>query len=124
LTFNGQIDNPGLDLLALRQNLAVRAGVEIRGTALSPVVKLVSVPEVSDSDKLAWLVFGHGMDRVGQDQFAMLSLAAGALLSQGQSVPLQTRFARAAGLDSFNVGGTDAESASVSLGKRLAPSLY
>ncbi len=124
LVFNGQIDNPGLDILALRQNMAVRAGVEIRGTALNPAIKLVSVPEVSDSDKLAWLVLGHGMDRVGQDQFAMLSLAAGALLSQGQSVPLQTRFARAAGLDSFNVGGSDAESASVSLGKRLAPNLY
>lgn len=124
MIFNGQVDNPGLDILALRQNLAVRAGVEIRGTALNPAVKLVSVPEVSDSDKLAWLVFGHGMDRVGQDQFAMLSLAAGALLSQGQSVPLQTRFARAAGLDSFNVSGADPETASVSLGKRLAPNLY
>ena len=124
LIFSGPVDNPGLNILALRQNLAVRAGVEIRGTALNPAVKLVSIPEVSDSDKLAWLVLGHGMDRVGQDQFAMLSLAAGALLSQGQSVPLQTRFARAAGLDTFHVGGSDAETASVSLGKRLIPNLY
>jgi translocation and assembly module TamB len=124
LVFIGPVNNPGLNILALRQNLAVRAGVEIHGTVLNPAVKLVSIPEVSDSDKLAWLVLGHGMDRAGQDQFAMLSLAAGALLSQGQSVPLQTRLARAAGLDTFHVGGSDAESASVSLGKRLAPNLY
>ncbi len=124
LVFSGPVDNPGLNILALRQNLAVRAGVEIRGTVLNPAIKLVSIPEVSDSDKLAWLVLGHGMDRVGQDQFAMLSLAAGALLSQGQSVPLQTRFARTAGLDTFQIGGSDAETASVSLGKRLAPNLY
>jgi len=124
LVFSGPVDNPGLNILALRQNLAVRAGVEIRGTVLNPAIRLVSIPEVSDSEKLAWLVLGHGMDRVGQDQFAMLSLAAGALLSQGQSVPLQTRFARAAGLDTFHVGGSDAETASISLGKRLAPNLY
>jgi translocation and assembly module TamB len=124
LNFSGPVDNPGLNILALRQNMAVRAGVEIRGNVLNPTVKLVSIPEVSDSDKLSWLVLGHGIDQAGQDQFAMLSLAAGALLSQGQSVPLQTRFARAAGLDSFNVGGSSPENTSVSLGKRLASNLY
>ncbi len=124
LNFSGPVDNPGLNILALRQNMAVRAGVEIKGNVLNPSVKLVSIPEVSDSDKLSWLVLGHGIDQAGQDQFAMLSLAAGALLSQGQSVPLQTRFARAAGLDSFNVGGSDAQNTSVSLGKRLASNLY
>ncbi|MEY3747201.1 MAG: hypothetical protein RL194_660 [Pseudomonadota bacterium] len=124
LNFSGPADNPGLDILALRQNVTVRAGVEIRGSVLSPAIRLVSIPEVSDSEKLSWLVFGHGMDQVGKDQFAILSLAAGALLSQGQSVPLQTSFARAAGLDSFNIGGSDTENVSFNLGKRLAPNLY
>lgn len=124
LNFSGPLDNPGLDILALRPNLAVQAGVEIKGSAQTPVVKLVSTPDVPDSDKLSWLVLGHGLDEAGQDQFAMLSLAAGALLSQGQSVPLQTRFARAAGLDSFNISGSDVDSASVSLGKQLASNLY
>lgn len=124
LNFSGPVDNPGLNILALRQNMAVRAGVEIRGNVLNPIIKLVSIPEVSDSDKLSWLVLGHGIDRAGQDQFAILSLAAGVLLSQGQSVPLQTRFARAAGLDSFNIGGGSAENTSVRLGKRLASNLY
>lgn len=124
LNFSGPIDNPGLDILALREHATVRAGVEIRGSVLNPAIRLVSIPEVSDSEKLSWLVFGHGMDQVGKDQFAILSLAAGALLSQGQSVPLQTSFARAAGLDSFNIGGSDAENVSFNLGKRLAPNLY
>jgi translocation and assembly module TamB len=124
LNFSGPIDNPGLDILALREHATVRAGVEIKGSVLNPAIRLVSIPEVSDSEKLSWLVFGHGMDQVGKDQFAILSLAAGALLSQGQSVPLQTSFARAAGLDSFNIGGSDAENVSFNLGKRLAPNLY
>jgi translocation and assembly module TamB len=54
----------------------------------------------------------------------MLSLAAGVLLSQGQSVPLQTQLARAAGLDEFSFAGGDAESASLTFGKRITSQLY
>lgn len=124
INFSGPIDNPGLNLTAMRDNQAVKAGVEITGNVMMPTVKLVSTPNVPDSDKLSWLVLGHGMDQAGKNEFAMLSLAAGALLSQGQSVPLQTRMARAAGLDSFSIGGSDVQSSSVNFGKRLSPKLY
>ncbi|CAG0959313.1 Translocation and assembly module subunit TamB [Methylophilaceae bacterium] len=124
LYFSGPVNNPSLSIRAMRQYLPVLAGVEITGTAQSPSVKLVSIPDVPDSDKLSWLVLGHGIDQAGRDQFAMLSLAAGAILSQGQSVPLQTRLARAAGLDSFNVSGSNAETSRISLGKRLSSNLY
>ncbi|MCB5184667.1 translocation/assembly module TamB domain-containing protein [Methylobacillus gramineus] len=124
INFSGPIDNPGLNISAMRDNQTVKAGVEITGNALMPTVKLVSTPNVPDSDKLSWLVLGHGMDQAGKSEFAMLSLAAGALLSQGQSVPLQTRMARAAGLDSFSIGGSDVQSSSVNFGKRLSSKLY
>jgi translocation and assembly module TamB len=124
LNFSGPVNNPGLNIRALRENMKVRAGVEIRGNVLNPAVKLISDPDVSDNEKLSWLVLGHGIDQANQDQFAILSLAAGALLSQGQSVPMQTRFAQAAGLDTLNVGGSDAETASISFGKRLASNLH
>ena len=32
LYFDGPLDNPGLDVLALRKNLPVEAGVEVTGT--------------------------------------------------------------------------------------------
>lgn len=124
INFSGPIDNPGLNLTAMRDNQTVKAGVEITGNVMMPTVKLVSTPNVPDSDKLSWLVLGHGMDQAGKNEFAMLSLAAGALLSQGQSVPLQTRMARAAGLDSFSIGGSDVQSSSVNFGKRLSSKLY
>lgn len=54
----------------------------------------------------------------------MLSLAAGVILSQGQSVPLQTQIARAAGLDELSFSGGDASSASLVFGKRLSSRLY
>jgi len=124
LNFNGVMDNPGLNIRAMRDSKPVNAGVEITGSALIPEIKLVSDPNVPDTDKLAWLVLGHGTEQAGKNDFAILSLAAGALFSQGQSVPLQSQIARAAGLDEFSFAGGDAENASVTLGKRLSSQLY
>ena len=124
INFNGPIDNPGLDIRAMRNTKPVSAGVEITGTAVAPATKLVSNPNVSDTEKLSWLVLGHGLDQAGKNQYAMLSLAAGALFSSNESVPLQTKIARAAGLDELSFAGSDAETAAVSFGKRLTSDLY
>lgn len=64
------------------------------------------------------------MDQTTKNYHGMLSLAAGVILSQGQSVPLQTQLARAAGLDEFSFSGGDASSASLVFGKRLSSRLY
>lgn len=124
LNFSGPIDNPGLNIRAMRNSKPVNAGIEISGSAFLPITKLVSDPNVADSEKLSWLVLGHGMDKAGKNDYGMLSLAAGVLLSQGQSVPLQTQLARAAGLDEFSFSGGDAESAALTFGKRLTSQLY
>ncbi|NOU40405.1 MAG: hypothetical protein HOO85_03955 [Methylotenera sp.] len=124
LNFNGPMNNPGLNIRAMRNSKPVNAGVEITGSAFAPVTKLVSDPNVADTEKLSWLVLGHGMDQTGKNDYGMLSLAAGVLLSQGQSVPLQTQLARAAGLDEFSFAGGDAESASLTFGKRITSQLY
>ncbi len=124
LHFNGPMDNPGLNIRAMRNSKPVNAGVEITGSAFMPITKLVSDPNVAETEKLSWLVLGHGMDQTGKNDYGMLSLAAGVLLSQGQSVPLQTQLARAAGLDEFSFAGGDAESAALVFGKRLTSKLY
>lgn len=122
--FSGAVDNPGLNIRAMRNSTPVNAGVEISGTAFVPIIKLVSIPDVVDSEKLSWLVLGYGLDKTSKNDYALLSLAAGALLSQGDSVPLQTKMARAAGLDELSLGGSSVESASLTLGKRLSSQLY
>lgn len=158
ISFNGAIDNPGLNIRAMRNGVSenanlittnaetqntigeitgsnfsqttssnlqnVNAGVEITGSGLDPRIKLVSEPNVPDTEKLSWLVLGRGTDSAGKNDFAMLSLAAGAVLSQGDSMPLQTKLARAAGLDEFGFTGSDAETASLTFGKRLSSQLY
>ena len=61
LIFDGPIDNPALDIVALRKNLQVEAGVKVTGTARVPRVELTSEPPVPDGEKLSWLVLGQGL---------------------------------------------------------------
>lgn len=125
LNFQGPLDNPGLNIVALRKNQEVEAGVAVTGTAQAPVVKLVSNPTVPDSEKLSWLVLGHGLSDTGGQEFDALQLAAGALLGVGQSVTLQQRIAHAAGLEEVSLKGAGSlETAVLTLGKRLSSRAY
>lgn len=123
LHFVGPIDNPGIDVLAVRKTPTVKAGVQVGGTVQRPVVKLVSDPAMPDTEKLAWLVLGHGLDSGGQQEFMLLQVAAGALLSQTESVNFQAKLAEALRIDSFDVSSGNGENLTrtvVSVGKRLS----
>lgn len=125
LSFNGLLDNPGLDILALRKDRPVQAGVAVTGTALAPIVRLVSIPEVPDADKLAWLVLGKGIDDSSREEIDLLGTAAAALLARGESVSTQARIAQYLGVDEVRLtGGGGLETAMVTVGKRLSKRLY
>ncbi|MBU1666514.1 MAG: translocation/assembly module TamB domain-containing protein, partial [Gammaproteobacteria bacterium] len=125
LNFQGPLDNPGLNILAMRKNQEVEAGVAITGSAQAPVVRLASNPTVPDSEKLSWLVLGHGISDAGSKEFDALQLAAGALLGAGESVTLQQRIAHAAGLEEVSLKGAGTlESSVLTLGKRLSSRAY
>lgn len=123
LHFIGPIDNPGLDVLAVRKTPTVKVGVQVGGTVQNPMVTLYSDPALPDTEKLAWLVLGHGLENSGQQEFVLLQMAAGALLNQAESVSLQAKMAETLGIDSFDVraGGSESlASTVVSVGKRLS----
>ena len=81
VVFDGPIDNPVLDIVAMRLATPVKAGVAVTGTVLSPRVKLVSDPEVPDAEKLSWLVLGVGFDDASSGaQMAALRAAAASLM--------------------------------------------
>lgn len=120
LSFAGPVDDPGLDIVALRKNQTVEAGVEIRGTAQAPSVRLVSNPSVPDSDKLSWLVLGRGIDDAGQGNLGLLNAAAGALLGSSQAASLQARMAYSLGLDELSLSGEGLEGTVLTLGKRIS----
>jgi translocation and assembly module TamB len=123
LSFVGPIDNPGLDVLAVRKTPTVKVGVQVRGTVQHPVVTLYSDPPLPDTEKLAWLVLGHGLEKGSQQEFALLQIAAGALLSQAESVNVQSQLAEALRIDTFGVRsgeGEDLATTVVSVGKRVS----
>ncbi len=98
----GPVDNPGLDILALRRVGEVRAGVVITGSTQQPQVKLYSEPSMQDIDILAYIVLGHPL---GEDRTQGLSLmqAAGLLLSAGQSATLQDQMKQRLGVDTLDI---------------------
>jgi translocation and assembly module TamB len=137
-TFSGAYDNPSIDVLAVRKRpdgdqlseTNVEAGVQVRGSALSPTAKLVSTPNVSDSEKLSWLVLGHGMEGTTGNEADVLSAAAGALLGgKGGTGGIQSKLANSLGIDELGVrqgAGQESGLAStvVTVGKRISSRLY
>ena len=123
--FAGPMELATLDVLAIRTVGEVRAGVRGTGTVQKPVVKLYSSPVMSDTDVLAYVVLGRP---IGQDgaQFDLLMVAAGALLSKGESAVLQDRLQRRLGLDVIEIqaGSGDVTASMVTVGKYLSPKLY
>ncbi|MBL8361989.1 MAG: translocation/assembly module TamB domain-containing protein [Rubrivivax sp.] len=125
LVFSGPPENPALDILALRPNLDARVGVAITGTFVNPRVRLYSDPEMSETDKLSWLVLGRPSDGLGRADTALLQRAAVALLSGEGEAPTDTLM-RTLGLDELTLRQSDGEvrETVISLGKQLSRRWY
>jgi translocation and assembly module TamB len=125
VTFTGEPDNPRLDVLALRQGLdAVDVGVEIVGGVAAPRVRLYSVPVMSDTDKLSWLVLGREPGAAGRADTALLQRAAVALLS-GEGESTSDQVIRSIGLDDLSLRQDDVSQETViSLGKQISDRWY
>jgi translocation and assembly module TamB len=125
LTFNGPIDNPQLDIEAIRPNLDVRVGVAVGGTVLVPRVRLFSEPDMSDADKLSWLLRGRASDGPGSGDTALLQAAAMALLAGDEPSVIDQLF-NVIGLDDLSLRQSDtvAGGTIVSIGKQLTRNWY
>ena len=127
LRFNGPLNNPALDITAMRRGEEVEAGVAVRGTVLAPRVTLVSEPPVPEAEKLSWLVLGRPLDTAtGNADLGALQSAAGALLSDSAASGVQSQIATAFGLDDFRIATNqdNVQQRIVTLGKRLSSRLY
>jgi translocation and assembly module TamB len=125
LVFNGPVGNPRLDIEATRPNIDVRVGVAISGTAASPRIRLFSEPEMSDLDKLSWLMLGRAGDELGSTDSALLQQAALALLA-GEGPSASDQLFQTIGLDQISLRQSDGEvrETIVSLGKQLSQRWY
>lgn len=124
LVFSGPIDNPALDINAVRKNLAVEAGVQISGTALAPQARLVSTPDVPDTEKLSWLILGHGLAASSKSDYGMLTSAAAGLLGSSDSESIQSRIAATLGVDEVGVSGIGGDKGGLlTVGKQISSRL-
>lgn len=125
----GPVDRPTLDLLAIRTVGSgeddVKAGIQVSGTPRRPLVKLYSDPAMPDTDILAYVVLGRPLGQEG-GQTDLLMLAAGGLLSKGDSAVLQDKLKNSLGLDVIDVqtGGGDVAGSMITIGKYLTPELF
>ena len=104
LQFTGSIENPQLNVLAVRKGLAVEPGVEVLGTATRPRVRLVSTPDVPEPEKLSWLVLGRGPSELAPGDASVLLQAASSML--GRNSP-GSDLGKKFGLDEVRIGRAD-----------------
>ena len=122
LIFTGAIENPALDIRAMRRKQAVEAGVQVSGTVRSPFVRVISDPPLPENEALSWLVLGHGPRDASGGDLTLLSMAAGALLNQGKSPG--SGFAQRLGLDSVGMRSDTVTGRFVTVGKRISDDVY
>lgn len=126
LSFVGPVEDPRLDIFAVRPNLDISVGVAVTGTALNPRVRLASDTDLSDTDKLSWLVLGRASDGLGSADTALLQRAAMALLAGEGEAPTDAVL-KAIGLTDFSLRQTtdgDVRATVVSVGKQLSRRWY
>lgn len=131
LAFTGPVDNPRLDIQAMRPQSAtasssdVQVGVLISGTAQDPRVRLYSEPPMSETEKLSWLVLGRGPMGLGSADIGLLQTAASALLD-GEGPSTKDTVISTLGLDDLSVRQTDGavRDTIVSVGKQVSARWY
>ena len=125
IAFAGAVDNPRLDILALRPNIDTRVAVLITGNLLTPRVRLYAETDMSETDKLSWLVLGRATDGLGRSDTQLLQRAAVALLSGEGEAPTD-QLIRSLGLDEISLksSDTDVRETVISVGKQLSRRWY
>ncbi len=135
IRFHGPPNLAVLDVLALRHIAAtsfgmnqerIQAGVQVTGTLQSPQVRLYSVPAMSDTDVLSYLIFGYPASGL-QSQNNLLAAAAGQLFSTTQATLFRQNLLGDVGFANLGTSSTQAEGLAgtmVTLGHYLTPHLY
>jgi translocation and assembly module TamB len=122
LRFTGAVENPSLDILAIRPNLTQRVGVQVTGSVLAPYVTLYSEPQLPDAETLSWLVVGRA-SAAGGAEAALVQQAALALMA-GNSGTGKRGVAASLGLDELSFNRTGPSGPAVTLGKRIGRNIY
>jgi len=131
LAFTGSLDNPRLDIQAMRPQSPtaaasdVKVGVLISGTAQEPRVRLYSEPAMSETEKLSWLVLGRAPAGLNGADIGLLQTAAYAFFD-GEGPSVRDNLIQTLGLDELSVRQTDGavRDTIVAVGKQVSSKWY
>jgi len=113
----GPIDNPGVDIRAVKKLPDVTAGVNVRGTLLAPTMTLFSDPTLSQSQILSLILGGGSLQSVQNKQ------TGGEVLAQGGAILAQQIGSRV-GIQDVSVESDLNNETAVVLGRYLSPRIY
>jgi translocation and assembly module TamB len=121
------LDNPRLDIVAMRERDEVSTGLRIGGSAKRPVITVVSAPNMGEADSLSYLVTGRSLSDVGSASSSSqdaLASATRSLEGTGAGLVAQRIGARL-GLDEAGVEENEMIGGSaLTIGEYLSPRLY
>ena len=121
---NTVVDDPAIDLEAVREVDLVIAGVRVRGTLKQPELSLFSEPAMSESDIISYLLLGRPMDTTEGDEGQQLQKALlAARLAGGELFVDQTGIYSYIDELSFEADKMTGQTSLVA-GKYLSPKLY
>ncbi len=86
LLFAGPIDQPYLDIEAIRQTDDVIAGIRLSGSAEQPTTEVFSEPTMSQEQALSYLVLGRPLSTTGEDNNMLAQAALGLGLAGSSKV--------------------------------------
>ncbi|MDO7902562.1 translocation/assembly module TamB domain-containing protein [Pseudomonas sp. K1(2024)] len=123
LLFAGPIDQPYLDIEAIRQVNEVTAGIRLSGSAEQPTSTVFSEPAMSQEQALSYLVLGRPLGNSGEDNNMLAEAALG--LGLAGSAGLTGGLASRLGIDDFQLdtqgsGNSTSVVASGNLTERLS----
>ncbi|KGM06842.1 hypothetical protein LP43_1334 [Methylophaga thiooxydans] len=119
----GAIDNPELDIKAVRVGKDYKAGLHIEGYASSPQANLFSEPNMTQDNILSYILLGKPLEQASATDAAILASAASGLGLQNGAM-MGDQIASTFGLDEFSVQGDSADNAALQVGKYLSPKIY
>jgi len=101
LLFAGPIDQPYLDIEAIRKVDDVIAGIRLTGNAEQPATKVFSEPAMSQEQALSYLVLGRPLGASGEDSNMLAEAALG--LGLAGSAGITGSLASSLGIDDFQL---------------------
>lgn len=127
LTFTGPLDNPIVDVRAVRVidtfDANVTVGINLRGRAQNLVSSVFSEPAMGDADALSYLILGRPLSQASDSEGGELTGAAAAL-GLRQATRITEQIGQTLGLDQLSLAGDGSDTTALIAGKQINTRLY